>query len=178
MELEITDKRENQLLDRTEVRFTVSHPNQPTPRRESVREQLSKELKVPKDTVVIDHMNSHFGVTISEGYAKIYKKKETALEVERKHHLLRNRLIRDEKKKAKDEETPSEGEAPVKDEATPDEKGGEKPEKKDKKKDDKPETPAKDKKDDKKAAKADKPAREEKAKSEEEERPGKDKKEG
>jgi small subunit ribosomal protein S24e len=110
MELEITDKRENTLLDRTEVKFTVSHPNQPTPRRENVREELSKELKVPKDRIVVDYMNSRFGLTISSGYAKIYKKKEVALEVERKHHLVRNKLIKDEKKK---EAKPKEGEAPA-----------------------------------------------------------------
>ena len=92
MELEIQEKRENRLLDRTEVRFIVHHANQPTPRRENVREELSKALKVQKDRVVVDHMNSSFGVHDTVGYAKIYSKKEIALEVEREYLLKRNKL--------------------------------------------------------------------------------------
>ncbi|KYK27986.1 MAG: hypothetical protein AYK23_05695 [Candidatus Proteinoplasmatales archaeon SG8-5] len=143
MELEIQDKKENPLLERTEVEFVIKHPNQPTPKRENVREQLSKELKVPKDRIVVDHMNSRFGLATSTGYAKIYDKKETALEIERKHHLLRNRLVKDEKAK---KEVPEETEAPAKEEAeaTADEKAEEqskeeKPDKKEKKADKEPE---------------------------------------
>ena len=134
MELEIQDKKENTLLDRTEVRFTVSHPNQPTPKRESIREQLSADLKIPKDRIIVDHMNSHFGVSQSLGYAKVYKTKEIALQIERKYQLKRNRLIKDEKKKDKEteeaaeapaKEAPAEEKAdkPAKDEA-PSDKGG------------------------------------------------------
>ena len=166
MELEIQDKKENPLLDRTEVKFTVSHPNQPTPKRENVREQLSKELKVPKDRIVIDHMSTHFGVTTLTGYAKIYAKKEVALEVERKHHLKRNKLIQDEKKKdkpaeesapaAEGEEAPAEA-APAEEPAKEDAPAEEEPKKKEKKAD-KEEKPAEEKKDD---APAEEPAKEE-----------------
>lgn len=117
MELEIQDKRENPLLDRTEVTFTVSHANQPTPKRENVREQLSNELKVPKERIVVDHMNSHFGVTTSTGYAKIYKTKEIALQIERKYQLKRNKLIKDESKKEKPAEEAPAKEAPAEEKA-------------------------------------------------------------
>jgi small subunit ribosomal protein S24e len=144
MELEIQDKKENPLLDRTEVKFTISHPNQPTPKRENVREQLSKELKVPKDRIIVDHMNSRFGLATSTGYAKIYAKKEVAMEVERKHHLLRNKLIKDEKK-AKPEEAEAPTEVPAKGDEAPEGKA-EKPakdDKADKKKDEPKEEKAK-----------------------------------
>lgn len=104
MELDIQEKRENRLLDRIEVRFIVHHANQPTPRRENVREELSKALKVQKDRVVVDHMKSSFGVHDTVGYAKIYSKKEIALEVEREYLLKRNKLIVQEKKADKKEE--------------------------------------------------------------------------
>ena len=104
MELDIQEKRENRLLDRIEVRFIVHHANQPTPRRENVREELSKALKVQKDRVVVDHMKSSFGVHDTVGYAKIYSKKEIALEVEREYLLKRNKLIIQEKKADKKEE--------------------------------------------------------------------------
>ena len=104
MELDIQEKRENRLLDRIEVKFIVHHANQPTPRRENVREELSKALKVQKDRVVVDHMNSSFGIHDTVGYAKIYSKKEIALEVEREYLLKRNKLLAQEKKADKKEE--------------------------------------------------------------------------
>ena len=100
MELEIQDKRENALLNRIEVRFVLHHPNSPTPKRENVREELSKTLKVPKDRVVVDRMNSSFGIHDTEGYAKIYPSKEDAMRTEREHLLLRNKLVEKQDKKA------------------------------------------------------------------------------
>jgi small subunit ribosomal protein S24e len=123
MELEITEKRENPLLDRIEVQFVVHHANQPTPRRESVREELSKNLKVQKDRVVVDSMSSSFGIHDTMGYAKVYSTKETALKVEREYILKRNKLIKEEKKEKKGE--PEEkGKEPVAEEKA---KGKQKP---------------------------------------------------
>ena len=122
MELDIQGKRENRLLDRIEVRFIVHHANQPTPRRENVREELSKALKVQKDRVVVDHMKSSFGVHDTVGYAKIYSKKEIALEVEREYLLKRNKLIVQEKKADKKEEP----EEPKEEEKKEDEKPADK----------------------------------------------------
>ena len=93
MELEIQQTKENLLLKRTEVHFVLHHPNSPTPKRESVREELSKTLKVPKDRIIVDSMESSFGVHDTKGYAKIYPSKEEAMKVEREHLLLRNRLV-------------------------------------------------------------------------------------
>jgi len=110
MELDIKNKRENPLLNRTEVQFVVHHPNSPTPKRNNVREELSKAMKVPKDRVVVDHMNSHFGVHETQGYAKIYKSKEEAMNVEREYLLKRNKLEEKAEKKDKpdDEDAPQE----------------------------------------------------------------------
>lgn len=107
MELEIQNKRENPLLNRTEVQFIVHHPNSPTPNRNNVREELSKSMKVPKDRVVVDHMNSHFGVHDTKGYAKIYKSKEEAMKIERDYLLKRNKLEAKQEKK-EDAEAPKE----------------------------------------------------------------------
>ena len=99
MELEIQEKRENTLLARIEVHFILQHPNSPTPKRDSVREELSKTMKVPKERVVVDHMNSSFGVHNTKGYAKIYKTKEEAMKYERNYLLKRNRLEAKQEKK-------------------------------------------------------------------------------
>jgi small subunit ribosomal protein S24e len=101
MELDIKNKRENSLLNRIEVQFIVHHPNNPTPKRANVREELSKAMKVPKDRVVVDNMKSAFGVHSTKGYAKIYKSKEAAMEIEREYLLKRNKL--ESKPEKKDE---------------------------------------------------------------------------
>ena len=106
MELEIQDKRENHLMARTEVHFIVHHPNSPTPKRDAVRDELSKSLKAPKERIVVDHMNSHFGLHDTRGYAKIYASKEEAMKVEREYLLKRNRLVKEEKKEKKEEAAP------------------------------------------------------------------------
>jgi small subunit ribosomal protein S24e len=100
MELEIQDKKENVLLNRMEVHFVLHHPNAPTPKRDNVREELSKELKVPKDRIIVDNMDPSFGVHDTKGYAKIYPSKEEAMKVEREYLLKRNKLVEKQEKKA------------------------------------------------------------------------------
>ena len=108
MELEIVAKRDNPLLKRTEVRFRVTHPSEPSPQRGALRDQLAKALHATRDIVIVDFSRSEFGRSASRGYAKVYKSKEDALRVERKHILVRNGLLEAEKK----EEKPKEPRAP------------------------------------------------------------------
>jgi small subunit ribosomal protein S24e len=100
MEISIEGKKENALLSRVELEFRLSHVAEPTPKRDQVREELAKQLKVTKDRVVVDHMQSSFGKGESVGYAKIYKSKDEALRVESDYILIRNGLAQ---KKAKQE---------------------------------------------------------------------------
>src|SRR2546425_7666544 len=99
MQLEVIQRRENPLLKRTEVSFKAIHKAEPTPTRDALRAFLAKELKATKDIVVIDSQASTFGRYETVGYAKVYKAKEEALGVERKHILVRNKLIEPEVKK-------------------------------------------------------------------------------
>src|SRR3989449_2710454 len=99
MQLEVIQRRENPLLKRTEVSFKAIHKAEPTPTRDALRAFLAKELKATKDIVVIDSQASTFGRYETVGYAKVYKTKEEALAVERKHILIRNKLIEPEVKK-------------------------------------------------------------------------------
>lgn len=99
MQLEVLQRRENPLLKRTEVRFKAIHKAEPTPTRDALRAFLAKELNATKDIVVIDFQASTFGRSETHGYAKVYKTKEEALAVERKHILIRNKLVEPEAKK-------------------------------------------------------------------------------
>jgi small subunit ribosomal protein S24e len=99
MQLEVLQRKENPLLKRVEVTFKATHKAEPTPTRDALRAFLAKELKATKDIVVIDYQASTFGRYETIGAAKVYKTKEEALAVERKHILVRNKLIEPEVKK-------------------------------------------------------------------------------
>lgn len=99
MQAEIVSRKENPLLKRIELQFKIVHHGEGTPTRDTVREEIAKLAKTPKERVIIDHMNSQFGKVETVGYAKVYGSKEDALEFERKHVLGRNKLIEIEKKK-------------------------------------------------------------------------------
>jgi len=102
MQLEVLQKKENPLLKRVEVTFKAIHKAEPTPTRDALRAFLAKELNATKDIVVIDFQASTFGRYETLGEAKVYKSKEQALAVERKHILVRNKLIEPEVKEKKE----------------------------------------------------------------------------
>ncbi len=98
MELQVLTKKDNPHLKRVEVTFKAIHKAEPTPTRDALRAFLARELKATKDIVVIDSQASSFGRYETHGYAKVYKSKEEALSVERKHILVRNKIIEPEVK--------------------------------------------------------------------------------
>ncbi len=110
MEIEILSKKENELMERTEVMFKAVHPKEGTPQREVVREKVAGMLKAAKERVIVDSMDSEFGKTETIGYAKVYKNKEAAMRYEREPILVRNKL----KEKAKAQKKAPAGAPPVK----------------------------------------------------------------
>jgi small subunit ribosomal protein S24e len=125
MEIEVLSKKKNELLQRVELEFKVSHPNEGSPKRDAVRTALAKMENAAKELVIIDNLRSEYGLTSTTGFAKIYKEKEAVMSLERKYILIRNGLIAAEKKEAKKKEAP-----PKPKEAEPTEKPKEKEEKK------------------------------------------------
>lgn len=113
MELEIIEKRENPLLNRTEVKFRVKHQGEKTPERELVKSDLAEMLKVNKSLVIIDYIRPSFGMAISSGYAKIYKSIEDAKKIEPSYILKRNKFgeVKEEKAEEVKEETKEEKES-------------------------------------------------------------------
>jgi small subunit ribosomal protein S24e len=92
MRIEITNREENKLLNRVEVRYKAVHSKEKTPSREESRNQLAANLQVPKELVIIDYQKSKFGKNYTEGYAKVYKTKEEAMALEPDFLLIRNGL--------------------------------------------------------------------------------------
>ena len=104
MKMEITKKTENPLFKRTEIHFVLDHAGESTPSRGAVLEEIVKQTKAAKDTIVIDNIESIYGNGKSNGYVKVYESKEAALEFEADYLLKRNGI-------AKPEYTPEEPKA-------------------------------------------------------------------
>jgi len=97
MKVEITEKKENLLQERTEVRFTVDHTGEATPTRKAVIDEISKMMKAGKNTVVINNIDTQYGRGISKGYVKLYVSEEAARKYEREYLLKRNSIVTEEK---------------------------------------------------------------------------------
>jgi len=90
MKIEITSKKVNPLQKRTEVYFSIDHVGETTPGRNAVAEDIAKKMKSKRDCVVIDNIESVYGIGKSKGYAKVYDSKESAMSFENEHLLKRN----------------------------------------------------------------------------------------
>lgn len=90
MKMEIKEQKKNPLMKRVEVHFEVDHVGETTPGRNAVAEEIAKKMKSKRTCVVIDNMESVFGIGKSKGYAKVYDSLEAAQEFESEHLLKRN----------------------------------------------------------------------------------------
>lgn len=89
MKIEVSEQKDNPLLKRKEIRFTVDHKGGATPAKGAVVEELKKAVK-GKGILVIDFMESKYGIGVTEGYAKMYESLDAAFEIEKAHIMKRN----------------------------------------------------------------------------------------
>ena len=125
MDFEITEKKDNPLLERKEIKFVVSYEGV-TPPFKKIREELVQHLKSDGKLTVLDGVYQEFGEHKSKGYAKVYKNAE-AMKVELPHRMKKNFEAKKEEKAeplANASEPKKEGETKAK-EAKKEEKGGE-----------------------------------------------------
>ena len=103
MEIVIDSKRNNPLLKRTEVHFTVKHDGEGTPNRELIRSELADKLNAKKENIIVNIIKTGFGIHETTGYAKVYSSSKQSQDLEKNHFLHRNKLIEPKKKEAKEE---------------------------------------------------------------------------
>lgn len=106
MEIEILDQEENPLLHRTEVSFEIVHEDA-TPSRLSVRDSLAAKLDKDSDEVVVQSLDTKFGMRRTIGTAKVYESSDDAMDIEQEYMLERNKIGQAEA----DDESPEEAEA-------------------------------------------------------------------
>ncbi|MCU0799989.1 MAG: 30S ribosomal protein S24e [Candidatus Thermoplasmatota archaeon] len=99
MDIEVVEKHDNILLERTEVRLLVKHSKERTPSRKELAEALKDVLGMKKETLIIDTVDSEFGKNTSKVYVKLYKDLQRAKDTEDDHILIRNGLMEKKTKK-------------------------------------------------------------------------------
>lgn len=100
MEIDVVKEKDNRILGRREVRFSIQHVGTATPKRAEVRQALAAKYSTDQDRVVVDALHAAFGQGATVGYAKIYGTKEAALKLETRPVLVRNLLAQKKEKKA------------------------------------------------------------------------------
>jgi small subunit ribosomal protein S24e len=98
LKFQIENKKENKLLERTELIFSVEHSGESTPTRDAIRSTIANNMGVQKERVIVDQMETEYGIGLTKGYAKVYESQEGLTKSERYHLLVRNNLA---EKKAK-----------------------------------------------------------------------------
>ena len=99
MQISIQEKKENKLLERWDVRFTIEHAGEKTPSREQVKKGVADAVGAKADVTVIDEYVSEFGLGRSRGFAKVYPSVEKARALERAYQQKRNGIFVEPKKR-------------------------------------------------------------------------------
>lgn len=88
MEFSITSDKQNELLSRRELEFTITYTGA-TPTRKLVHAKLAATVNAGKDQVVLDSMKSRFGITVLKGSARVYQSKDDLVKLERAYLMTR-----------------------------------------------------------------------------------------
>ena len=91
MEIDILNKKENKVLDRTEVKFDCIYSGKATPKILEVKSKLVALLNTKKELIVIDSLQPHFGEAKAAGYAKVYGSKDSLEDIETEHVIAKNK---------------------------------------------------------------------------------------
>ncbi|MBN1390831.1 MAG: 30S ribosomal protein S24e [Candidatus Thermoplasmatota archaeon] len=99
MDIDILEKHDNILLERTEVKVRVKHTKEPTPSRKDLTSALKDTLGLKNEVIVVDSLVNRFGRDETELMVRVYRTTEKARSVEGDHILKRNGLWEEPKKK-------------------------------------------------------------------------------
>jgi len=101
MELKIVSKKENPVLKRIEVQFTVEHNQAKTPGRLDIKRSVASQLQVSDKLVFIKKMDTLTGTSITVGEANAYQSEAQAKIIEPEYIVKRNSPPEKPKEEAK-----------------------------------------------------------------------------
>jgi ribosomal protein S24E len=101
MQVKIESTKDNPLLKRREVDFTIIQgPREKTPRRLEVKKALAVEFKVGDEVVFVKKMNTKTGTNLTRGLANVYQSANQARLVEPRYIQKRNNPVEKPKEEA------------------------------------------------------------------------------
>ncbi len=101
MEINVNEKIENPLLNRTEIHFDCTYQGEATPKIMDVKSRLVATLDVDKNLLVVHNLKPSYGEGKAIGYAKVYDSEESLAKIEKDHVVKKNAAVVEE---AEDEE--------------------------------------------------------------------------
>ena len=114
MKLKIVSKKQNPLMKRNEVAFTIEHEKAGgTPTRAEIRKQVATQLKTKLELVYVKNVKTKTGTLVAVGEANAYESVEQANLMEPKHIIARNAVAPE---KAEEPEAPKEAPEEAKEE--------------------------------------------------------------
>jgi len=94
----VDSERDNKLLFRKEIKYTMDFKSGKTISRNEIKKLLMEYYKANEDVIIVDHNIQETGKDSLKGYVKIYDTKEHAMLYEPDYELLRNGLKEKESK--------------------------------------------------------------------------------
>ncbi len=90
MEVKIVAQKENPVLKRKEVQFTVEHTQGKTPQRMDIKRSIASQLQVKETLVFVKKMKTLTGTNTTAGEANAYESDAQAKLIEPSYIVKRN----------------------------------------------------------------------------------------
>ena len=73
MEAKLESVKNNPLLDRKNVKITLTHTGEATPSIEDIKNRVAAENDLDQENIEIDTVKTPYGSQVSTAYAKVYQ---------------------------------------------------------------------------------------------------------
>lgn len=84
MDIEVTREKENKLLGRKEIYFTLSYSGNRTPSKDEIKEEICKKLSLKPDLTSVINVSQEYGNSTSQASVYYYSTKEAMERLTRK----------------------------------------------------------------------------------------------
>lgn len=72
MNIEVTNRERNELMNREDMELSINHTGEPTPSNDKVRRKLAAEQDLDPTTILVEHVYSSTGRGLSQGIVKVF----------------------------------------------------------------------------------------------------------
>ena len=94
----VDSERDNKLLFRKEIKYTIDFKTGKTVSREGIKNLFADYYKADRELIIVDNNKQETGKNQLKGYVKIYDNKDHAMLYEPDYELIRNKLKEKESK--------------------------------------------------------------------------------